>query len=90
MVVCNECGKKLGFVAGYRHPTRGKKYLVCSNCFDSVNESVKQWREFISPYNNFFKNSTPKNNGHFNFLNFFKQIGHGHNMFDRPLTEKEI
>ena len=75
MAECNECGKKLGFVAGYRHPTRGKKYLVCSNCFDAVNVSVNQWREFISPYNKYFKNNTSENNGHFNLKKLSNSIG---------------
>ncbi len=90
MVECNECGKKLGFVAGYRHPTRGKKYLVCSTCFDNVNESVKQWREFILPYNNYFKNNTSENNGHFNMKNYLKKLGHGFNNLNRSWTRKEI
>jgi len=47
MKECEECGKKLGILKGYQHPTLGKKYLVCSKCFDNVSESVKKWREFV-------------------------------------------
>jgi hypothetical protein len=37
---CSECGKKLRVFEGYRHPLRGKKYLVCSNCFDIIMKSI--------------------------------------------------
>ncbi len=47
MVECEECGKKLGIFEGYQHPTLGKKHLVCSPCFDQVEESVAKWREFV-------------------------------------------
>lgn len=40
MNVCVECGKQLGFLEGYSHPTLGKKSLVCSPCFDKVQQSV--------------------------------------------------
>jgi hypothetical protein len=83
MVECNECGKRLGFVDGYRHPVKGKKYQVCSNCFDSVNESVILWREFLSPYHDYFKNITPKNNGHYKFTDKIKQIGHRYHMSNK-------
>ena len=55
---CEECGKKLGFIEGYRHPVMGKNYLLCRNCFDTVSESVEKYQKFISPYNDFFKNGT--------------------------------
>jgi hypothetical protein len=51
---CMECGKKLGVVGGYRHPTMGKNYLLCSTCFDTVFASVERYREFVSPYVGFF------------------------------------
>ena len=47
MKECEECGKKLGIFEGYQHPTLGKKHLVCSPCFDQVEESVAKWREFV-------------------------------------------
>ena len=47
MIECEECGKALGIFEGYRHPTMGKKHLLCSPCFDQVNESVARWREFV-------------------------------------------
>jgi hypothetical protein len=55
-----ECGKKLGIIKGYRHPTMGKDYLLCSKCFDTVSASVEKWSKFISPYVGFFnkKSST--------------------------------
>jgi len=53
MTECEECGKKLGIFEGYQHPTMGKKHLVCSPCFEQVEESVTKWREFV--VNNSFK-----------------------------------
>jgi hypothetical protein len=58
MTDCVECGKKLGLVEGYRHPTRGKEYLVCSRCFDSVSVSVEQWQKVVSSYAGFFTTET--------------------------------
>jgi hypothetical protein len=57
MIRCVECGKKLGSFEGYRHPTLGKKDLVCSPCYDKVQQSVEQWREFIQS-NSFNPEST--------------------------------
>lgn len=47
MTECEECGKKLGIFEGYQHPTLGKKHLVCSPCFEQVEDSVTKWREFL-------------------------------------------
>jgi len=47
MTNCEECGKKLEFFEGYRHPTLGKKHLLCNPCFNQVSESVKKWGEFV-------------------------------------------
>jgi hypothetical protein len=44
---CCECGKELKFWEGYRHPTLGKKELVCSECFDILEESLAKYRDFI-------------------------------------------
>ncbi len=44
---CNECGKKLKMLDGYKHPIKGKKYLVCSPCFDMVEEEVARNRQQI-------------------------------------------
>ena len=57
MIKCEECGKKLGIIEGYRHPTMGKKYLLCSSCFDNVEISVEKWREFVMS-NSFNKRSS--------------------------------
>jgi hypothetical protein len=43
---------------GYRHPTMGKDYLLCSHCFDTVFESVEKYRQFVSPYMGFFNKET--------------------------------
>jgi hypothetical protein len=58
MKECMECGKNLGTIKGYRHPTMGKDNLLCSNCFDTVFESVEKYREFVSPYMGFFNKET--------------------------------
>ena len=47
MKKCEECNKKLGILEGYRHPTMGKKHLLCSPCFDQVSDSVARWGEFV-------------------------------------------
>ena len=47
MKECEECGKKLGILKGYQHPTLGKKHLLCSPCFDKVSESVENWQKFV-------------------------------------------
>ena len=61
MKICEECGKKLGFFEGYRHLTLGKEFLLCSSCFDKVDESVAKWREFVLSYAEFFNNVSVKN-----------------------------
>ena len=58
MKECMECGKKLGALGGYRHPTMGNKYLVCSSCFTAVCASVQKWAECISPNIGFFNKET--------------------------------
>jgi hypothetical protein len=61
MKKCEECGKELKLLEGYRHLTLGKDFLLCSSCFDIVNESVEQWREFVAPYTSFFNNEFSNN-----------------------------
>jgi hypothetical protein len=41
MVNCCECGKKLRFFDGYRHPIQGKKTLICKNCFEKISKSIE-------------------------------------------------
>jgi len=56
---CEGCGKELGSLEGYRHPTLGWGHLLCGHCFDKVSESVERWREAVLPYVGFFdKNSS--------------------------------
>ena len=47
MKFCEECGNKLGFFGGYRHPVKGKESLLCSKCFDIIDKSVEEWRNFV-------------------------------------------
>jgi hypothetical protein len=60
MEKCEECGKKLGILEGYRHPTLGKDYQLCSPCFNQVSESVTKWGEFVRT-NSFNNKSSDKN-----------------------------
>ena len=53
-----ECGKNLGIMEGYYHPTMGKEYFLCSTCFDTVMDSAEKYREFITPYIGFFNKET--------------------------------
>ena len=41
------CGARLGFIGGYRHPTKGWSEILCSNCFDDEYEKSIKWKEFI-------------------------------------------
>jgi len=43
---CEECGKKLSILQGYRHPALGVKFLVCGNCFDKVRGDMERWSLF--------------------------------------------
>jgi len=63
---CSECGKKMGLLEGYRHPTMGKKYLLCSSCFNQVEESVVRWQAFV------LSNSFNKEASNNNFKNILK------------------
>jgi hypothetical protein len=58
MKQCEECGKKLGIIEGYSHPTMGKDHLLCCSCFDTVSESVDKYSEFVSSYIGFFNKET--------------------------------
>src|SRR4030042_4474537 len=62
MKECIECGKNLGIIEGYRHPTIGRDYLLCRNCFDTIFESIEKYREFIAPYIGYFNKEKSKIN----------------------------
>jgi hypothetical protein len=47
MKKCYECGRELKFWQGYYHPVLGKTELVCSECFDSIEESMDNYRNSI-------------------------------------------
>jgi len=47
MKTCFECGKELKFWEGYRHPVLGMKELVCWKCFERVDNSLEEYRNFI-------------------------------------------
>jgi hypothetical protein len=66
---CEECGKELGFLEGYHHPTMGKDVLVCTNCFGIVDDSVTKWREAVLEYIDFFNNKPSKHKEQIGFNN---------------------
>ena len=47
MKKCYECRIELKFWEGYYHPVLGKKELVCSKCFDILEESIEKYRNFV-------------------------------------------
>ena len=47
MKTCYECGKELKFWEGYFHPGLGHKELVCSDCFNRLEQSMETYRDFI-------------------------------------------
>lgn len=47
MKECHECGSKIGMLSGYKHPTFGKKHLICWDCHEKIDASVAEWRQFI-------------------------------------------
>jgi hypothetical protein len=44
---CIECGKYLSVFEGYRHPTMGIHFLICRECFKTVETSVERWGRFV-------------------------------------------
>jgi hypothetical protein len=47
MKFCEECGKKTGIFSRYNHPVFGKKSIVCGDCFNSIDETLSLWMEFV-------------------------------------------
>ena len=86
MTDCVECGKKLGFIEGYRHPTLGKEHLICSKCFTTVSDSVEQWQKVMSTYIGFFHKETKAKEDPSKIMCLLtRQI---HNVSDSLLTRK--
>lgn len=88
MKKCEECGKKLGLLEGYRHPTLGKDYSLCSPCFDQVSESVTIWRDFVLA--NSFDMRLLKNSIQLDWKKIIPNITKISNFFETELMEKEI
>lgn len=44
---CSECGKKLRFWEAYKHPFQGEKYLLCFDCFNFINKSMKFYKKCL-------------------------------------------
>ena len=47
MKQCYECGKELGFLEEHYHPALGKPIIVCWNCYERLDISMEQYRNFI-------------------------------------------
>ncbi|PNX53567.1 MAG: hypothetical protein BV458_03830 [Thermoplasmata archaeon M9B2D] len=45
--ICYICGKKIDFLSGYYHPTLGKHFIICEDCYNIEQKSVDQWGRFI-------------------------------------------
>jgi len=88
MVECIECGKKLGFLEGYCHPTMGKKHHLCSPCFDQVSDSVAKWRDFVT--SNSFNGKASYNFLESNCKNILPSCFSLQKVFDNIRSEKEI
>lgn len=89
MTMCGECGKKLGFIEGYKHPILGKKHLLCNPCFNQYSESVEKWNSFVLS-NSFITES--KNKGkEFNWkkiaISFNQILNNNPNDFDSERNE---
>ena len=48
MVKCSRCGKDLSILEGYRHPIEGRKKLVCSICWDIIENNETRYTNFVS------------------------------------------
>lgn len=87
MKKCEDCGKKLGIFAGYRHPTMGNNHLLCGNCYDKVSASVEEWKRFV--LSNSFTNNSSKKDSQWNLhevpVSFIKK----RKLVNRFLVKKE-
>ena len=81
---CKECGKKLSVFEGYTHPTMGKKYLLCSPCYDQVSESVEKWKEFV--LSNSFKMRASKGNSQLDWKKIIPGLIQKRNTYDEVWT----
>ena len=73
---------------GYRHPTMGKKHLLCSNCYDQVSESVAMWGKFVM--SNSFNKKTSKYNIQSNLKKIIPGLTQICDIFNTVGAEKEI
>ena len=56
MAKCEECDKKLRIFRRYPHPALGKRFPVCSNCYDMVSRNMEKWSKFcLSDSNKSYK-----------------------------------
>jgi len=43
MKKCANCGIKLGILDKYYHPTFGRRWLFCGNCYDEIEKKGSQY-----------------------------------------------
>ena len=72
MKFCEECGKKFSMFSRYNHPVLGKKSIICGNCFNSIDETLTLWREFV--LSNSFKNESTGLKFNFEFFKDYNTI----------------
>lgn len=87
MVECEECRKKLGVFEGYHHPTLGRKHLLCSPCFEQVNESVSRWRDFLLA--NTFNVNISGNNSNVSLKKILPDINHTRDILEKVWVKPE-
>lgn len=88
MKQCEECGKKLRLLKGYRHPILGKDFNLCSSCFDKVSDSVNRWKTFVLANSFEFKPSI--NNIPRDWRRIIPNINKIFDLFETELMEKEL
>lgn len=47
MKKCSECKKELEIFGGYRHPVEGREKIVCKECWTKIENSEKNFTDFI-------------------------------------------
>ena len=88
MKECEECGKTLGIFEGYQHPTMGKKHNVCNPCFDQVNASLNEWKQFV--LSNTFNNGASKKNLALKWKDFTPSFDQRRNIVSNVRAETTI
>ena len=76
MLKCYECGKKIRFWNCYRHPILGYKIYVCGKCFEELNKSMENYRDFILNEFKNYSNNKIIGSKVFKLINLLKYINY--------------